>query len=234
VRPRPSARLPIRAAGSRRRRGPPGCRGSTPVHHRGRAPYAAPRRDRSPARRRRAHRARHRHARQAGIRSRPGRGWPAEHPRIHTRSPHRSHGEPRHSRGRSRTEPPGLPGRPSSCAARGATALRADDKRLRAAARKAIAEAEIVFVSAASAWEAAIKVALGRLRIPDTADRAIGRGGPDSRDPRSAPAAVWCRDPVDVSQVRRSLADYIGRISLRHAERLRYGPSGAVTFRSGG
>jgi len=45
---------------------------------------------------------------------------------------------------------------------------RADDKRLRATVRKAIAEAEIVFVSAASAWEAAIKVALGRLRIPDT------------------------------------------------------------------
>lgn len=50
---------------------------------------------------------------------------------------------------------------------------RADDKRLRAAARNAIAEAEIVFVSAASAWEAAIKAALGRLKIPDTVEAGV-------------------------------------------------------------
>ena len=48
-----------------------------------------------------------------------------------------------------------------------------DDRRLRAAVRKAIAEAEIVFVSAASAWEAAIKVALGRLWIPDTVEAGV-------------------------------------------------------------
>ena len=36
-----------------------------------------------------------------------------------------------------------------------------------AALRDAIAEADAVFVSAASAWEAAIKEALGRLRLPD-------------------------------------------------------------------
>lgn len=39
--------------------------------------------------------------------------------------------------------------------------------------RKAIAEAEIVFVSAASAREAAIKIALGRLRIPDTIEAGV-------------------------------------------------------------
>ncbi|MFQ5667485.1 MAG: type II toxin-antitoxin system VapC family toxin [Candidatus Binatia bacterium] len=50
---------------------------------------------------------------------------------------------------------------------------RAADRRLRAAVRQAIAEAEIVFVSAASAWEAAIKVALGRLRIPDTVEAGV-------------------------------------------------------------
>jgi PIN domain nuclease of toxin-antitoxin system len=50
---------------------------------------------------------------------------------------------------------------------------RADDRRLRATVRKAIAEAEIVFVSAASAWEAAIKVALGRLHIPDTLEAGV-------------------------------------------------------------
>ncbi len=40
-----------------------------------------------------------------------------------------------------------------------------DDRRLNAAAREAIATAEVVWVSAASAWEASIKTASGRLRI---------------------------------------------------------------------
>jgi PIN domain nuclease of toxin-antitoxin system len=44
---------------------------------------------------------------------------------------------------------------------------RADDPQLAAAAREAIAHAEIVAVSAASAWEAAIKARLGRLRLPE-------------------------------------------------------------------
>ena len=50
---------------------------------------------------------------------------------------------------------------------------RGEDRRLRRAARDAIADAEIVFVSAATAWEAAIKVALGRLRIPDTIEAGV-------------------------------------------------------------
>jgi len=36
----------------------------------------------------------------------------------------------------------------------------------KAEARDAIARADLVYVSAASAWEAALKVALGKLRIP--------------------------------------------------------------------
>lgn len=43
---------------------------------------------------------------------------------------------------------------------------RADDRRLKPGARKAIAEAPLVYVSAASAWEASIKAALGRLALP--------------------------------------------------------------------
>lgn len=39
-----------------------------------------------------------------------------------------------------------------------------DDRRLSAPARRAIAIADIVWVSAASGWEVAIKAALGRLR----------------------------------------------------------------------
>jgi PIN domain nuclease of toxin-antitoxin system len=42
-----------------------------------------------------------------------------------------------------------------------------DDRRLNAAARRAIAGADLVWVSAASGWEVAIKSALGRLRLDE-------------------------------------------------------------------
>lgn len=42
-----------------------------------------------------------------------------------------------------------------------------DDRRLNKAARQAIATADIVWVSAVSGWEVAIKVALGRLRLDE-------------------------------------------------------------------
>lgn len=45
---------------------------------------------------------------------------------------------------------------------------RLDAPQLPPATRKAIARADHVFVSAASAWEVAIKVALGRLRIEES------------------------------------------------------------------
>ncbi len=44
----------------------------------------------------------------------------------------------------------------------------ANDKRLAFTAKDAIAEASLVFVSAASAWEIAIKSALGRVRLPQS------------------------------------------------------------------
>lgn len=40
-----------------------------------------------------------------------------------------------------------------------------DDRRLNKAARRAIADADLVLFSAVSAWEATIKMALGRLRL---------------------------------------------------------------------
>ena len=54
---------------------------------------------------------------------------------------------------------------------------RANDRRLRAAARAAIATADLVFVSAVSAWEAALKAALGRLKIPDTIEAGVEDSG---------------------------------------------------------
>lgn len=53
---------------------------------------------------------------------------------------------------------------------------RINDPQLNAEAREAIATAPIVFVSAASAWEAALKIAMGRLAIPEP----FGRGVDDS------------------------------------------------------
>ena len=48
---------------------------------------------------------------------------------------------------------------------------------LKLAAREAIATADIVFVSAASAWEIAIKSALGRIRVPGALDEAVAHSG---------------------------------------------------------
>jgi PIN domain nuclease of toxin-antitoxin system len=42
-----------------------------------------------------------------------------------------------------------------------------DDRRLKTAARRAISEADLVWVSAVSGWEVAIKAALGRLRLTE-------------------------------------------------------------------
>lgn len=46
-----------------------------------------------------------------------------------------------------------------------------DDRRLQKEARRAIARADIVWVSAVSAWEVAIKMALGRLRLDERSRR---------------------------------------------------------------
>lgn len=54
---------------------------------------------------------------------------------------------------------------------------RADDRRLARRAREAIATADVVFVSAASAWEVAIKSALGRLSIPDRFEAGVAASG---------------------------------------------------------
>ncbi|MFC1611472.1 type II toxin-antitoxin system VapC family toxin [Myxococcota bacterium] len=54
---------------------------------------------------------------------------------------------------------------------------RADAPELGADAREAIAVADIVMVSAASAWEAAIKQALGKLRLPDSLAAGVHDSG---------------------------------------------------------
>jgi PIN domain nuclease of toxin-antitoxin system len=54
---------------------------------------------------------------------------------------------------------------------------RANDRRLVLPVRDAIATADSVFVSAASAWEAAIKISLGRLSIPGTMESGVEESG---------------------------------------------------------
>lgn len=54
---------------------------------------------------------------------------------------------------------------------------RINDPRLSVPAREAITSASLVFVSAASAWEAAIKSALGRLSIPEPFAKGVDDSG---------------------------------------------------------
>lgn len=54
---------------------------------------------------------------------------------------------------------------------------RTDPQRLSERARDTIATAPLVFVSAASAWEVAIKTALGRIRLPGTFASGVRESG---------------------------------------------------------
>lgn len=54
---------------------------------------------------------------------------------------------------------------------------RGDPGRIEPSARTAIADADIVFVSVASAWEAAIKASVGRLDLPDSFEAGVAESG---------------------------------------------------------
>jgi PIN domain nuclease of toxin-antitoxin system len=56
---------------------------------------------------------------------------------------------------------------------------RANHRKLGRTAREAIASADVVFVSAATAWEAALKAALGRLRYPGSIEAGVEASGFD-------------------------------------------------------
>jgi len=56
---------------------------------------------------------------------------------------------------------------------------RTDDRRLSPAARSAIGEASLVFVSAATAWEIGIKAALGRIELPESVEAGVRASGFD-------------------------------------------------------
>jgi PIN domain nuclease of toxin-antitoxin system len=101
---------------------------------------------------------------------------------------------------------------------------RANDRRLGRAARIAIAGAGVVFVSAATAWEAAIKAALGRLQYPDTVETGVDASGFEKLPITFAHAEHAARlpphhaDPFDRMLVAQ--ADLEGLTLLTHDRRL--------------
>jgi PIN domain nuclease of toxin-antitoxin system len=78
-----------------------------------------------------------------------------------------------------------------------------NDPKLRVPAREAIAQADAVAVSAASAWEIAIKKSLGKLRAPDDLEAELDRHGfrpllVTFAHARASGALPWHhRDPFD-------------------------------------
>lgn len=90
---------------------------------------------------------------------------------------------------------------------------------LSAEGRRAIAEADLVFVSAASAWEIAIKTGLGRLRPSRTVEQAAEESGflelPVTFRHAELVATLPAhhRDPFDRLLVAQALAEQLTLVS---------------------
>jgi len=101
---------------------------------------------------------------------------------------------------------------------------RADDKRLQSAARAAISRADLVYVSAASVWEAAIKMALGRLQLPDTIEAGVEDSGFEklpiffSHAETAAALPGHHQDPFDRMLVAQAVAE--GLTLVTHDRRI--------------
>jgi len=96
--------------------------------------------------------------------------------------------------------------------------------RLGAEAREAIALADAVYVSAASAWEAAIKQALGRLELPDRFEAGVEASGFEklavtfTHAERAGALPPHHRDPFDRMLVAQALEE--GLTMVTHDTRL--------------
>jgi PIN domain nuclease of toxin-antitoxin system len=90
-----------------------------------------------------------------------------------------------------------------------------DVDQIRAPARRAIADPRnTVYVSAASAWEIAIKVALGKLTVPPDARRWL----PEAvRDSQFTPLAITIEHATGVEHLPRHHADPFDRLLLAQA-----------------
>jgi len=90
---------------------------------------------------------------------------------------------------------------------------RGEPSRLSSILRSRIATADLVFVSVASAWEAAIKVSLGRLDLPDSLEAGVLASGFEkllitfAHAERAAALPPHHRDPFDRMLVAQAQAD---------------------------
>lgn len=101
--------------------------------------------------------------------------------------------------------------------------------RIHPAAREAIAQADVVFVSAASAWELAIKQALGRLELPDRFAAGVEESGFEQlvvtfdHAERAGALPLHHRDPFDRMLLAQAAAE---RLTIVTHDR-RFEPYGA-------
>ncbi len=101
---------------------------------------------------------------------------------------------------------------------------RAEPERLKSAARTAIAETDLVFVSAASVWEAALKMSLGKLRLPEPFSAGVRDSGFEQLSitfdhaERAAGLPQHHRDPFDRMLVAQATAENL--ILVTHDRRL--------------
>lgn len=90
---------------------------------------------------------------------------------------------------------------------------RSEPTRLPPEVRDRIATADLVFVSAASAWEAAIKVSLGRLELPASIETGVLASGFEkllitfSHAEQAASLPLHHRDPFDRMLVAQAQAE---------------------------
>ncbi len=96
---------------------------------------------------------------------------------------------------------------------------RTDDCRLLPTVREAISLADIVFVSAASAWEAHIKMALGKLELPGPFSGGVADSGFDelsisfSHVEAAAQLPPHHRDPFDRLLVAQAQHEHLVLVS---------------------
>lgn len=102
---------------------------------------------------------------------------------------------------------------------------RGEPSRLISSVRSRIATADLVFVSVASAWEAAIKVSLGRLDVPDSLEAGVLASGFEkllitfAHAERAAALPPHHRDPFDRMLVAQAQADGLTLVTRdRHLE----------------
>ena len=94
--------------------------------------------------------------------------------------------------------------------------------RLGGEARHAVTEADVAFVSAASAWEVAIKVALGKLKIPGPLEPAVAESGFDQLPITFAHASAVAGlpphhgDPFDRMLIAQALVEQLTLVTHDH------------------